>query len=168
MSRYSRFFSSLLTITVAFSLVACSTQKKSEDNLSPAQIMAKLRAKPGVKTLPSGLSYKVLSSGPKDGEQPHKGDIIMVVYEGRLPDGSIFDSSTQHGDNDYIQMPLDGLIKGWMEALPMMHVGDTWMLYVPAKLGYGHKTMGIIPPDSPLIFRIKLLGIEHATSQLSP
>ena len=67
-----------------------------------------------------------------------------------------------------MQMPLDGLIQGWMEALPMMHVGDTWMLYVPAKLGYGHKAMGIIPPDSPLIFRIQLLGVEHASQNISP
>jgi len=58
-----------------------------------------------------------------------------------------------------MQMPLDGLVKGWMEALPMMHVGDTWMLYVPPELGYGKRSMGIIPPNSPLVFKIQLLGL---------
>ena len=126
------------------------------------EIMKKEISQPNVKVLPDGLAYKVLASGPKDGPSPRKGDSMMIIYEGRLPDGSIFDSSDQHGQGAYMRMPLDGLVPGWMEALPMMHVGDTWMLYVPAKLGYAHREMGIIPADSPLIFKIQLLGVEHA------
>ncbi len=76
--------------------------------------MAKVRAEPGVKTLPDGLAYKVLKSGPKDGEQPSKGRMMMLIYEGRLPDGGIFDSSEQHGNGAYMQMALDGLVQaGW-------------------------------------------------------
>ena len=160
---FRRFLPCLLVASMAVSVAACGSHKDTtEDELTPVQQMAKLRAEPGVKTLPDGLAYKVLESGPKDGEQPQKGDMLMIIYEGRLPDGSIFDSSDQHGGSAYMQMPLDGLIKGWMEALPTMRVGDTWMLYVPAELGYGHKAMGVIPADSPLIFRIQLLGVEHA------
>ncbi|NHN88085.1 FKBP-type peptidyl-prolyl cis-trans isomerase [Acetobacter sp. LMG 1627] len=128
---------------------------------TPEEIMKKEIAEPGVKVLPDGLAYKVLTSGPKDGPSPRKGDNMMIIYEGRLPDGSIFDSSDQHGQGAYMRMPLDGLVPGWMEALPMMHVGDTWTLYVPAKLGYGSREMGIIPSNSPLIFKIQLLGVEH-------
>ena len=140
-------------------VVGCSHE---EPELTPEQIMQKEISQPGVKVLPDGLAYKVLASGPKDGPSPSKGDSMMLIYEGRLPDGSIFDSSDQHGQGAYMRMPLDGLVQGWMEALPMMHVGDTWMLYVPAKLGYGSREMGIIPSNSPLIFKIQLLGVERS------
>lgn len=143
-------------------IVGCSHE---DPELTPEQIMQKEVSQPGVKVLPDGLAYKVLASGPKDGPSPVKGDSMMLIYEGRLPDGSIFDSSDQHGQGAYMRMPLDGLVEGWMEALPMMHVGDTWMLYVPAKLGYGKREMGIIPSNSPLIFKIQLLGVEHGGQQ---
>lgn len=162
MTRRFKFSPVLLAATMAFSLAACGGHKEDDVELNPQQEMARLRAEPGVVTLKDGLAYKVIKSGPKDGAQPHVGDMMMIIYEGRLPDGSIFDSSEQHGDGAYMQMPLQGLVQGWMEALPMMHVGDTWMLYVPAELGYGHKAMGVIPSDSPLIFRIQILGVDHA------
>lgn len=151
----------LKSLTLGVSLVALSAcgGPKEEPELTSEQFMAKVRAEPGVKTLPDGLAYKVLKSGPKDGESPSKGRMMMLIYEGRLPDGGIFDSSEQHGNGAYMQMPLDGLVKGWMEALPMMHVGDSWMLYVPPELGYGKRSMGIIPPNSPLVFKIQLLGL---------
>lgn len=159
MSHISTFARRLLSGVALAALVACSSGPKPEPELTPAQFMAKVRAEPGVVTLPDGLAYKVLKSGPKDGDSPHKGQMMMLIYEGRLPDGAIFDSSDQHGNGAYMQMPLDGLVNGWMEALPMMHVGDTWMLYVPPQLGYGKRSMGIIPPDSPLVFKIQLLGV---------
>ncbi|KXV14692.1 peptidylprolyl isomerase [Acetobacter malorum] len=151
----------LLAASMAVSLTACGSHKQEEPELTPMQQLDKLRSQPGVTVLKDGLAYKVLQSGKKDADQPRPGDAMMLIYEGRLPDGSIFDSSEQHGDGAYMQMPLEGLVKGWMEALPMMHVGDTWMLYVPPELGYGHKAMGVIPSDSPLIFRIQLLGVTH-------
>ena len=144
--------------SLIFALGACGKPSEAPE-LTPAQFMARIRAEPGVRSLPDGLAYKVLKSGPKDGDMPSKGRMMMLIYEGRLPDGGIFDSSDQHGKGAYMQMPLDGLVKGWMEALPMMHVGDVWMLYVPPHLGYGKRSMGIIPPNSPLIFKIQLLGV---------
>jgi len=141
-----------------FSLTACGGEKEQPE-LTPEQFMAKTYAEPGVQKLPDGLAYKVLHSGPKEGDSPRKGQMMMLIYEGRLPDGAIFDSSEQHQRGAYMQMALDGLVQGWMEALPMMHVGDTWMLYVPPALGYGKRSMGIIPPDSPLVFKVQLLGV---------
>ena len=161
MKRFSRVIPLLVAGALALPLAACGGSKADDQpELTPAQFMDNVRKQPGVKTLPDGLAYKVLKSGPKDAPQPTINDSVMVIYEGRLPDGGIFDSSEQHGNGAYMQMALDGLVQGWMEALPMMHVGDTWMLYVPPELGYGHKSMGIIQPDSPLIFKIQLLGVS--------
>ena len=109
-----------------------------------------------MKTLPSGLQYKVVASGPA-GASPKAGDIIKVHYEGTLVSGQVFDSSIARGKP--VLFPLDGLVAAWMEALPMMHVGDEWMLYAPPELGYGPQGAGPIPPNSVLIFRIKLLGM---------
>ena len=147
-------------MAASLALAGCGAHKDSDEDLTPTQQMAKLVAEPGVVKLKDGLAYKVLESGPKNGEQPKLGDVMMLIYEGRLPDGSIFDSSEQHGNGAYMQMPLNGLVKGWMEALPLMHVGDSWMLYVPPELGYGHKAMGVIPSDSHIIFRIQSIGVE--------
>ncbi|MCX8667143.1 FKBP-type peptidyl-prolyl cis-trans isomerase [Acetobacteraceae bacterium B3987] len=140
------------------SLTACSGGAKPD--LTPQQFMEQVYKQPGVQTLPDGLAYKVLKAGPKDAPHPQKGATMMVIYEGRLPDGGIFDSSEMHTGAAYMEMPLDGVIEGWMEGLPMMRVGDTWELYVPPQLGYGKRSMGIIPPNSPLIFKIQLLGVE--------
>lgn len=148
-----------LAMAFCLTLLSCGSGPKDEPELTPEQFMAKMRAQPGVKTLPDGLAYKILKSGPKDGLSPVKGQTMMVIYEGRLPDGAIFDSSDQHGTGAYMQMGLDGLVPGWMEALPMMHVGDEWMLYLPPKLAYGKRSMGIIPANSPLVFKIRLLGV---------
>lgn len=113
----------------------------------------------GVKTLPSGLQYKVVTSGPA-GASPKAGDVIKVHYEGALTNGAVFDSSFQRGKPEI--MPLDGLVTGWMEAIPLMHVGDEWMLYLPPELGYGAEGAGPIPPGAALVFRIKLLGMLSA------
>ncbi len=111
----------------------------------------------GVVTLPSGLQYKVVTSGPKTGPSPKLGDIIKVNYEGKLLDGTVFDSSFER--KQAAIMPLDGLIPGWLEALPKMKVGDEWILYIPAELGYGAREAGPIPADSVLVFRLQLLGM---------
>jgi FKBP-type peptidyl-prolyl cis-trans isomerase FklB len=121
-----------------------------------AAFMADNAHAPGVKTLADGLQYKVVSSGPA-GPSPKLGDIIKVHYEGTLTTGAVFDSSFAR--NKPLLMPLENLVPAWMEALPMMHVGDEWMLYVPPQLGYGAEGSGPIPPNSVLVFRIKLLGL---------
>jgi FKBP-type peptidyl-prolyl cis-trans isomerase len=123
---------------------------------SGADFLAKNAKAPGVKALPSGLQYKVVQSGPA-GPSPKPGDIIKVHYEGTLVSGQVFDSSFARGKP--VLFPLADLVPAWMEALPMMRVGDEWMLYAPPELGYGAAGAGPIPPNSVLIFRIKLLGM---------
>lgn len=143
---------------LAMSLVACGGHKEVE--LTSEQFMQKVQAEPGIKTLPSGLAYRVIKSGEDKGPTPAKGDNMMLEYEGRLPDGYIFDSSEHHGG--LVQMPLDGLIPGWMEILPKMHSGDIWQVYIPSQLAYGEKSMGLIPANSALVFRIHLLGVTKS------
>ena len=112
---------------------------------------------PGVVTTASGLQYKVTTSGPKAGKAPKLGDIVKVHYEGKLLDGTVFDSSFERGQAAI--MPSDGLIPGWMEALPLMHVGDEWTLWIPASLAYGERAAGPIPANSVLVFRLRLIDM---------
>ena len=112
----------------------------------------------GVVVLPSGVQYKVLSAGPKTGVQPKAGDQIKVHYEGALTDGTVFDSSYQRGAPAV--MPLTGLVPAWMEAIPLMRPGDSWMLYVPPEQGYGAEGAGgVIPPDAALVFKVELVDV---------
>ncbi len=127
---------------------------------SGADFLAKNAHEAGVQTLPSGLQYKVVSSGPAGGPSPKPGDVIKVHYEGKLISGEVFDSSFAR--NKPVLMPLGDLVPAWMEALPKMKVGDEWMLYCPPSLGYGERGAGPIPPNSVLVFRVKLLGMLSA------
>jgi FKBP-type peptidyl-prolyl cis-trans isomerase FklB len=140
----------------AFAQPAPAAPAAAAPAVSGADFLAKNAKAAGVVTLPSGLQYKVVASGPA-GPSPKRGDIIKVHYEGTLVSGQVFDSSIARGKP--VLFPLDGLVAGWMQALPMMHVGDEWMLYVPPELGYGPEGQGPIPPNAVLIFRIKLLGM---------
>jgi FKBP-type peptidyl-prolyl cis-trans isomerase len=127
----------------------------------PAAAFLATNAKaPGVITLPSGLQYKVVTAGDPKGRSPKPGDIVKVNYEGKLVDGTVFDSSFQRGKPAL--MPLGNLIPAWIEALPKMHVGDEWVLYVPPALGYGPEGRGPIPPNSVMIFRLQFLDMLSA------
>jgi peptidylprolyl isomerase/FKBP-type peptidyl-prolyl cis-trans isomerase FklB len=117
---------------------------------------------PGVTTLPSGLQYRVLQSGPP-GPSPQIGDVIKVDYEGRLISGAVFDSTFARGKPAVMQ--LAHLVPAWLEALPRMHVGDEWLIYAPPELGYGDEATGPIPANSVLIFRIKLLAIGSSAQE---
>lgn len=148
-----------LMIAAVASLALAGCHKNLPDQSSQAQAFMAQNAKaPGVVTLPSGLQYKVVRSGPADGVKPQLGDEVKVNYEGKLIDGVVFDSSYERGVP--AAMPLRGLIKGWQEALQLMRPGDEWILYVPPELGYGAEGAGgTIPPGAALIFRIELLGV---------
>jgi FKBP-type peptidyl-prolyl cis-trans isomerase FklB len=115
------------------------------------------QGKPGVKTSPTGLQYKILEEG--DGPSPVATDEVTVHYEGRLIDGSVFDSSYERGQP--ATFPLSGVIPGWTEGLQYMNVGSKAELYIPADLGYGSRQApgGKIPPYSTLIFTVELLEI---------
>ena len=121
------------------------------------QFLAENKGKEGVITTPSGLQYKVLVKG--EGEVPQVTDKVKVNYEGRLVDGTVFDSSSKHGNDPAVFRP-DQVIKGWTEALTMMPVGSKWQLYIPFELAYGERNMGNIKPFSALIFDVELVGIE--------
>ena len=112
--------------------------------------------KDSVMVLPSGLQYKVLVKG--DGEVPLEDQTVQVNYEGRLVDGTVFDSSANHGDKPAEFKPTQ-VIKGWTEALTMMPVGSKWQLFIPYYLAYGEKNTGTIKPYSALIFDVELVGI---------
>ena len=109
----------------------------------------------GVTTCASGLQYKVLHEG--NGRKPKEDDVVRVHYEGRLIDGTVFDSSYERGEP--IEFGLQQVIKGWTEALTKMPVGSEWEIYIPQELAYGSREMDQIKPFSTLIFKVKLLDI---------
>lgn len=109
-----------------------------------------------VKTLPSGLQYKVEKLG--NGPSPTATDQVKVHYRGTLINGKEFDSSYKRGEP--AQFPVNGVIKGWTEALQKMRVGAKWKLFIPADLAYGEQGAGgDIPPNAVLIFDVELLEI---------
>ena len=114
------------------------------------------RKKEGVVELPSGLQYKVLKEG--DGEIPTANDKVKCHYHGTLIDGAVFDSSVQRGQPAVF--PVNGVIKGWVEALQLMSAGSKWRLFIPSDLAYGSNGAGAsIGPNSTLIFDVELLEI---------
>ena len=112
--------------------------------------------KDSVETLPSGVQYKVLVKG--DGEIPTATSRVKVNYEGRLIDGTVFDSSYER--KQPTTFGCNQVIKGWTEALTHMPVGSKWEIYIPQELGYGAREAGKIPPFSALVFTVELLEIE--------
>jgi FKBP-type peptidyl-prolyl cis-trans isomerase len=118
--------------------------------------LAENKKKDGVKTLPSGLQYKVLTEGK--GNSPKGSDTVLVHYRGTLIDGTEFDSSYKR--NQPASFMVNGVIKGWTEALQLMKEGSKWQLVVPANLAYGESGSPKIPPNAVLIFEVELIKIE--------
>lgn len=121
------------------------------------KFLANNAKKEGVITTASGLQYKIITKG--DGPIPTATQEVKVKYEGKLIDGTIFDSSYKRSD-PVTKFRCNQVIKGWTEALTMMPVGSTWELYIPSELAYGEQDMGKIKPYSTLIFKVELIGIE--------
>ena len=117
--------------------------------------MAANAKKPGVKTLPSGVQYKVIKEGA--GAMPKDTSLVKVNYEGRLIDGTVFDSSYKNGQP--VSLRANQVIKGWTEALVHMPAGSVWEVYIPQELAYGEREQGQIKPYSPLLFKIELLSV---------
>ena len=126
-------------------------KKEGED------FLAANKSKDGVKTLPDGLQYKVLTEGK--GEQPKSDSQVSVNYRGTLVDGTEFDSSYKRGEP--ATFGVNQVIKGWGEALPLMKVGSKWQVFIPSSLAYGEDGIpGTIPPNSVLIFEVELLEVK--------
>ncbi len=113
--------------------------------------------KEGMQTTPSGLQYKVLVAG--NGPKPKATDKVKVKYEGRMIDGTVFDSSYKR-DPQTNSFRCNEVIKGWTEALTMMPVGSKWEICIPQELAYGARQAGQIKPYSTLVFTVELLEIE--------
>ena len=119
--------------------------------------IAKNKAKAGVKTTASGLQYEVITEGK--GPKPKATDTVKVNYLGTKVDGTKFDSS--YDRNEPATFPLNGVIKGWGEALQLMPVGSKYKLVIPADLAYGEQAPPSIGPNATLVFEVELLSIEN-------
>lgn len=156
----------LTACLVVMALAACgkTAPKPSHSAAAGAEVaktfLAANATKEGVKTLPDGLQYKVIKSGPADGVPPKATDEVKVHYEGTLIDGTIFDSSYQNGVPAIFH--VNEVVPGWTEVLQLMRPGDTWMVYLPPELGYGERGQGdAIPPNTALVFKVELLDVRR-------
>ena len=139
-----------VALTLMLALGACHPKPTSD-------FLAKNAKEAGVVTLPDGLQYKIVTSGPAGGEKPRAQDEVKVNYEGSLLSGDVFDSSFKRGEP--ASFPLDGVIKGWTEVMQLMRPGDEWIVWIPPQLGYGDEGKGPIPANSVLKVRIQLVGV---------
>lgn len=133
-------------------------QAAGDKNRTEGQaFLAANKTKTGVTTLPSGLQYQVTRSG--NGPSPKRTDTVKVHYEGKLLDGTVFDSSYQR--NQPTTFRVDQVIPGWTESLQLMKVGDKWRIFVPSDLAYGPTGAGnVIGPNAVLTFDVELLDVE--------
>lgn len=131
---------------------------RAEESLEKAKaFLASVAAKDGIKPLPSGLLYREIKAG--EGATPGPQDAVRVNYRGFLADGTEFDSSYERGKPATFQVRK--VIKGWREALLLMHEGDQWELFIPPDLAYGKRGRpNKIPPNSALVFEVELIAVE--------
>ncbi len=131
---------------------------KAEANLKAGQdFLTANKQKPGVTETPSGLQYEVITQG--EGPKPTPYNSVTCHYHGTLIDGTVFDSSVKRGQP--ASFPLNQVIKGWTEGVPLMATGSKWRFFIPPHLGYGDRQVGAtIGPNSTLIFEVELLGIN--------
>jgi len=137
-----------------------------EDNKKEgAEFLAANKAKENVVTLPSGLQYKILTAGT--GPKPTATDKVVCNYRGTLINGKEFDSSYKRGEP--ATFSVNGVIKGWTEALQLMPTGSKWQLFVPPDLAYGERGAGQdIGPDATLIFEVELMSIGEKEKEKEP
>jgi FKBP-type peptidyl-prolyl cis-trans isomerase FklB len=129
----------------------------SEKNKKDGEaFLAANKKKEGIKTLPSGLQYKVIKEGT--GKVPKATDTVTTNYRGTLIDGTEFDSSYKRGQP--ASFPVNGVIPGWTEALQLMKTGSKWQLFIPSNLAYGERGPGTIGPNAVLVFEIELLAVK--------
>jgi len=144
------------------------TKLAADNKKQGEKFLADNGKKTGVKTTKSGLQYQVIKAGT--GPTPKPTDAVSAHYEGKLLDGTEFDSSYKRGEP--ATFAVQGVIPGWTEALQLMKVGSKWKLFIPAELAYGaNPSGGPIPPNATLVFTVELLGIEkplNAPEELEP
>jgi len=112
----------------------------------------------GVVTLESGLQYKIVQPGVKNGPSPVGPQVIRANYHGYFPDGKVFDSSYER--NEPLEYKANAFIKGWNEALTLMQPCSAWILYVPGDIAYGPRGRPGIPANATLVFNMQLLEVK--------
>jgi len=138
--------------------VNSNLKERAKANLEAGQaFMQENKNKEGVIELSSGIQYKEMRKGT--GARPKLDDTVVVHYEGKLIDGSVFDSSKARGEP--ATFPVNGVIQGWQEVLPLMAAGARWQVAIPPKFAYGVRGAGAgIGPNETLLFEIELLDIK--------
>ena len=146
-------------LTNATSSVNDKLKERAKTNLEAGlAFMLANKAKKEVVELSNGIQYKELRKG--SGKRPKAEDTVVVHYEGSLIDGKVFDSSKARGEP--ATFPINGVIQGWQEVLPLMSTGSRWQVVIPPKLAYGIQGAGAgIGPNETLVFEIELLEIKH-------
>jgi len=139
-------------------------QEAEKNRKAGAAFLEENKKQPGVVTLPSGLQYRVIQEGA--GDSPKPGDTVAVHYRGRLIDGTEFDNSYSRGQPATFN--VNGVIKGWTEALQLMKPGAKWELFIPADLAYGDVGPPNIPPGSTLIFEVELISVTTPAPPPTP
>jgi FKBP-type peptidyl-prolyl cis-trans isomerase FklB len=133
-------------------------KETAEKNAKEGQtFFAENKKRQGVVTLPSGLQYRIITEGT--GSRPKQTDTVEVNYIGTLINGNEFDNTYRRGKP--IVVPVDGVIKGWSEALQLMKVGSKWQLFLPAELAYGKEPHGAIGPSETVLIETELLSIKE-------
>lgn len=146
-------------MTIQQILQACQAEKMKGIKEETTKFMETNKKRPGVQVLPSGLQYEILKQGT--GAIPKVTDTVKAHYVGTLLNGTEFDNSYKKGEP--LQIPVNGVIAGWVQALQMMPVGSKWKLFIPSDLAYGDRGAGngAIPGGAALIFEIELMEIVH-------
>ncbi len=149
----------------ALVLAACTQADKGPemDITDPLATLIPWNAEAGnVQATESGLQYVIVKEGEEGGETPTARDRVSVWYDGRLNDGTVFDSSYERGSTS--SFGVSQVIKGWTEGLQLMSVGDEFVFYIPSELGYGQNPRpgGVIKPGDDLIFRVELTQVVKA------
>merc|ERR1719183_438841 len=139
----------LLKATLTVTVIAFANA-----HISDADFMAKKAQESGVTKLASGLMYKVLETGPASGPMPAINTPCQVTYAGQLVNGKQFDAGTT-------SFAPNQVIRGWTEAMQLMHEGDKWEMYIPSDLAYGARGAGgVIPGNAALVFQMELIKIK--------
>lgn len=139
-------------------MAAHMEEKKKQNKADGDKFLAENAKKPGIEKTASGLQYRIIEAGA--GSTPGTNDEVTVNYTGKLIDGTVFDSSEKQGRP--AKFRVNGVIKGWTEALLKMKKGAKWELYIPSDLAYGERGRPSIPPNSTLIFTVELVDIAPA------